>query len=179
MAGGVKLIPLVCFKCETPVPAQPDEVAWVCARCGQGLLLDEEKGLAPLNVQYSAALPPNATGRPFWVAEGTAVTTRKTYGGSNKSADAALMWGTPRRFFVPAFTCPLETITSLGPSLLLRPPALDPGPAAPFQPVTLHPTDLQAVAEYIVLSIEAARKDNLKEIHIQLQLSEPALWILP
>ncbi len=179
MAGRVSLIPLVCFKCETAVPAQPDETAWVCARCGQGLLLDEEKGLAALSVQYSAALPPGATGRPFWVAQGTATTIRKTYGSRNESAESARMWATPRRFFIPAFTCPLETITSLGPALLQRPPVLEPGPAAPFQPVTLHPCDLNAVAEYIILSIEAGRKDNLKEIQIQLQLSEPALWVLP
>jgi hypothetical protein len=175
----VSLIPLICFKCETPVPAQPDEVAWVCTRCGQGLLLDEEKGLAPLDVQYSAALPPGATGRPFWVAQGTAVTTRKTYGSRNESHDAALLWSTPRRFFIPAFNCPLEAITTVGPRLLTNPPALEPGPAAPFQPITLHPADIQGVAEYIVLSIEAGRKDNLKEIQIQLKLSEPTLWVLP
>jgi hypothetical protein len=63
--------------------------------------------------------------------------------------------------------------------MLLHPPALQPGPAVPFEPVTVAPTDLPALAEYIVLAIEAARSDMLKQVTIQVSLSAPVLWVLP
>jgi len=173
----VELIPLVCFKCDTPVSAEPDEVAWVCGRCGQGLLLDESKGLAPLQVQYSAALPPNTRGKPFWVAEGSVGVQRQTYSG-DKSNEALQFWSQPKRFFVPAYTCQLDTLVDLGPRLLLNPPALQPGPATAFEPVTLAPGDIQAMAEFIVMAIEAGRSDMLKQVGVTVKLSTPALWVL-
>ena len=35
----VELVPLLCVRCQAPVPARPGEVAWVCEQCGQGLVL--------------------------------------------------------------------------------------------------------------------------------------------
>jgi len=35
------------------------------------------------------------------------------------------------------------------------------------------------MAEFIVMGIEAARKDNLKEMTFTLNLSSPELWIVP
>ncbi|MBN2147391.1 MAG: hypothetical protein JW726_08380 [Anaerolineales bacterium] len=179
MAGRVALLPLVCLKCETPLPAQADEVAWVCGRCGQGMLLDEEKGLITLQVNYSAEIQPGQRGKPFWVVQGAAATQRRVYGLSNQSTEAEQMWSGGRSFFIPAFNLPLELLAEIGPHMLLHPPSLRPGPAAAFEPITLHPKDLQAVAEYIVLTIEANRKDQLRELNIRLNLSEPALWVLP
>jgi hypothetical protein len=62
---------------------------------------------------------------------------------------------------------------------LLTPPALQPGSAARFQPVTLSPGDIQALAEFIVVAIEAERSDMLKQIVVSVKMSEPVLWILP
>jgi hypothetical protein len=39
--------------------------------------------------------------------------------------------------------------------------------------------DFQPVAEFIILAIEASRKDALKRADFSLMLSQPALWILP
>jgi hypothetical protein len=178
----VELIPLVCLKCDAPLPAQPDEVAWVCTRCGQGLLLDEaaERGLSPLLVQYANGLDPNRKGKPFWVVEGSVQLQRTTYATlSDKAREAQQLWSQPRRFFIPASEVPLQTLADLGPTLVLNPPALQPGPAVLFEPVTVSPDDLPALAEFIVLAIEAGRSDMLKQVNIQVNLSEPALWVLP
>jgi hypothetical protein len=142
--------------------------------------LDDEKGLQPLEVNYAAGIPPNAMGRPFWVADGRVGLRRESYGSGGKQTKEALeFWGTPRRFFVPAFTATLEQLLAQATDLLLKPPLLQPGPAARFQPVTLSPAEVQPAAEFIVLAIEAGRKDKLKKIDIQLNLSPPTLWILP
>ena len=182
MVQRVALIPLACFKCDTSLPAQPGETAWVCARCGQGLRLDEDApaGLAPLAVQYAAGLDPARPGKPFWVAEGRVQLQRTTYATlSDKAGEARQLWAQPRRFFIPAYDVPLQILADLGPRLALNPPALQPGPPAPFEPVTVSPDDLPALAEFIVLAIEAGRSDMLKQVGIQVSLSEPALWILP
>ncbi len=178
MARPVELIPLVCLKCNTAIPAEPDEVAWACAQCGQGNLLDDEKGLVPVEIHTSARVPPNARGKPFWVVDGQVSMRRETYSG-NEELQARQFWREPRRFFVPAFACPLETLLELGQSMLARPLDLQPGPAAAFEPVVLSPADVPAAVDFIVMAVEAGRKDKLKEVEFNVRLSEPVLWILP
>ncbi len=175
----VQLIPLVCTKCQTRVPAQPGEVAWVCSQCGQGLMLDLSKGLAPLEVNYAAGIASNTQGKPFWVTEGrVAFTRRQTYSG-NEDREANIFWGQARRFFVPAFTSPLENFLDLGSKLLIQPPSVQPGPPVRFEPVTLALEDVKPLAEFIVMALEAGRKDKLREIQFTLELTSPVLWILP
>jgi hypothetical protein len=178
MAAPIELVPLLCIKCQTPVPAEPEEIAWVCAQCGQGMLLDESDGLLPLDVKYAASIPANTIGKPFWVAEGQVSLQRELYTG-NKSAEARLLWSQPRRFTIPAYDCPLETLLQYGPQLLLKPPDLQPGPPARFQAVTLPPGDICSLAEFIVVAIEAERRDMIKQIDVSVKMSDPVLWIFP
>jgi hypothetical protein len=176
----VELIPLVCPQCSTPVPAEVEEVAWVCAQCGQGLSLDEEKGLAPLEVHYAAGVAANTRGKPFWFAEGRVSMQRDTYSSSRKDTQAAQQfWSQPRQFFIPAFSAPLETLLGFGMQLLRQPPNLQAGSKADFDPVVLHLEDVKAAAEFIVVAVEAERRDKVKQIEFTLQLSSPVLWILP
>ena len=124
MVQPVELIPLVCLKCDTPLPAQPDEVAWVCTRCGQGLLLDEtaERGLSLLEVQYAAGIDPAGKGKPFWVVEGRVDLQRSTYESvSNKAGEAQQLWSQPRRFFIPASDLPLQTLAGARPAPAAQP----------------------------------------------------------
>jgi hypothetical protein len=103
---------------------------------------------------------------------------RETFAG-DKDRDAERFWSQPRRFFVPAFDCPLETQLSLGNQMLLQLPDLQEGPAAPFEAVTVGPEDVKALAEFIAITIEAGREDKLKEVRFTLDVAEPELWILP
>ncbi len=179
MPAPIELIPLLCFKCQAPVLAQPDETAWVCAQCGQGLLLSETKGTVPLEVHFAVGIAPNTPGRPFWVAGGTVDLQRRIFGGGDQSAVAQKFWAAGRTFFIPAFSLPLADLIDWGVRMVQQPPLLAPGGAATFLPVTLQPQDVQAYAEFIVMGIEAARKDNLKELQFTLKLETPALWIFP
>jgi hypothetical protein len=175
----VRLIPLLCPKCQTPVPAQPDEVAWVCEQCRAGMLLSEEKGALPLEVFFSAGIPQNGTGLPFWVARGIVKPlSRKTYRGDN-SRDMNEYWAKPRLFYVPAYACKLDDMLAAGTKLLSEPITMQPGSPTRFQPVTLPPEGCKPVAEFIVMSVEAARGDSLKELLMDVELDPPQLWILP
>lgn len=181
MAAPVELVPLRCLRCETPVPAQVEEVAWVCAQCGQGLLLDESAGLVELEVHYASGLAEGKTGRPFWVADGRVRLERETYGGFSKggAGEAEGFWGQARRFYIPAYACSLDELLEAGARFLRQPPPLEPGPAVKFLPAILSPEDLQALAEFIVVAIEAERPDRLKKVDVSVELFRPALWILP
>ena len=176
----VELVPLLCLKCSTPIPASADESAWVCAQCGQGMLLDPKIGLVPLDVHYAAGILPNTPGKPYWVADGQVTLSRESYGsGGKEGREAELFWSQPRRFFLPAFAASLEALLSQAIQMLLQPPPLQNGPAARFESVTASVEDVQPAAEFIVMAIEAGRKDKAKKIDFALKLSHPELWILP
>lgn len=174
----VNLIPLKCIKCDARLTADPDQVAWVCPNCGQGMYLNDETGLQALEISYSSAIPQNSMGKPYWVAQGTVSVQRETFGKS-ANADAQKFWSQPHRFFVPAYQNSLENLIAQANQYLLQPPVLQAGPVARFETVTLDKRDVTAAAEFIVVAVEANRKDRLKKIDFTLQLSDPVLWILP
>lgn len=179
MAGNVVLVPLLCTQCKSPVAAQAGEIAWACPQCQQGLLLDETKGLLPFSINYSAQIPAGAVGMPYWVAAGSVQLSRKVYGFGNNENDSLRFWSETKRFFVPAYACPLDKLLDIGPRLVLQPPVLQPGPAARFAPITTALADVQPLVDFIVMGIETSRKDKLKELYLKVNLGAPALWILP
>lgn len=178
MARPIELIPLVCIRCSTRLPAQPEEVAWVCPQCGQGQQLDEQQGLVALTVQFSGEISAGQKGKPFWVAQGKVSLRRETYSG-NQDRKAQEFWGMERRFFIPAFDLSLKQLLALGRQYLLQPPQLQTGQSVVFEPVTLTVGDVPALVEFVVMALEADRKDKLKELHINLELQTPELWVLP
>jgi hypothetical protein len=105
---------------------------------------------------------------------------RSTYGSKGESERAAQeFWSEPRRFYVPAYSASLEKLLAQATQLLRNPPVLHPGPAAPFKAVTMAAEDVPPAVEFIVMAIEAERRDKIKRIELTLELSEPFLWILP
>jgi hypothetical protein len=183
MPAAIQLIPLQCFKCSTPIPADPVEVAWVCPTCGQGLLVSEAAGTTPLEIHIAAGLPSGARGHPFWVAHGeVTITQRQVYGSGDKTRESAAFWAGGRTFFIPAYATSLDDLVDLGGRLLLQPPALQPAPSpsgAAFLPVITKPADARPYAEFIVMGVEAARSDKLRELQFNLVLADPELWVLP
>jgi len=179
MSQAVRLIPLLCTRCQAPVPANPDEVAWVCEQCGQGLLLNEASGLEPQELFFSAEIGQNKAGMPFWVARGqVTITSRQTYSG-NQSKAANEFWGKPHLFFAPAWKLSVEEIVKAGAALLRSPVGMQPGARTRLQPVVLQPRDLRPLAEFMVMSIEAERSDAMRELSFKLDLDRPQLWVLP
>lgn len=179
MSEAVRLIPLLCTRCQAPVPAKPDEVVWVCEQCGQGLLLDEEKGVVPQDLFFSAAIAQNGIGRPYWVSRGqVTITNRQTYSG-NQTKAATEFWATPHLFFVPAWKVSVEEVVSSGVKLLRNPPGIEPGARTRLQAVVLSPRDVRPLAEFMVMSIEADRSDAMRELLFKLDLDQPQLWVIP
>ncbi len=177
--SSVELVLLKCPQCSTPVPAEEDEVAWVCGTCGTGLLLTDD-GLARVSVQWAAAPAGQRVERwlPFWVFNGTVRFHQRLNRGGNAAPDD--LWLSPRRLFVPAFACPLAQLQALGGDLTRRQPALQAAPpAGALLGCTVLPEDAGRAAEFVVVSIEAARKDKLRSIQFSLDVAQPELWLLP
>lgn len=179
MTTSLELVLLKCLHCGTHVPAGEEEVAWVCAQCSQGMQLSSE-GLAPLTVNWAAPRPGAAQLRwlPFWVFTGTVTFLRRENYGGKSEPDK--LWSGPRRFYVPAFPTSLDQLETLGADLTRKQITLKAGPAAgALKDCTLFPGDARQVVEFVVLTIEADRKDKLKTVEFRLELSEPELWVLP
>jgi hypothetical protein len=178
MSAPVSLIPMYCLRCQSALPAKPGEVAWVCPQCGQGMLLSGQKGLGTIQFHFSTAIPQGKSGWPFWMASGQVTfSQRETFRGNESQAMQAY-WQAPRRVFVPAFSVPFQKLLEYGMQMVDRPPVLAEGNPAPFAPVTVMPDDMQALAEFVVLSIEATRNDDLRNLGYELRLDPPQLWIL-
>ena len=174
----VRLLPLICPACQTPILAKVDERAWVCATCQKGYLLMVDGSLRAQDIFFSSAIKPGTPGRPFWVAPGqVTISERTTYGG-DRGKEAQDFWAAQRLFYIPAFETALEDIISAGVSMLRSPIQVQPGPPAPFLPVVTPPEDLRPLAEFIVYSLEADRKDALKTLKFSLRLENPQLWMI-
>jgi len=175
----VELVPLNCIRCGSSIPAEVDEVAWVCHQCEKGQQLGED-GLVPLKIHYSLGIAPTQKGKPFWVCEGRVTIDRKTYGTfGKKTKDVLRFWEQPRKFVIPAFAYPVNEFSRNGVKWLQKPPAMEPGLIAEFEPVTVAAEDVRAWAEFLVVALEAERKDKVKNVNFSLQLSNPQLWIFP
>jgi hypothetical protein len=181
------LAPLICPTCKAELEAELDQLAFRCGQCGAGWHLDETPGqpltLRPLTLRYSNALR-GQTGRPFWTAGGMVrIGTRETYGtvfgGGGELAEATRFWSQPRRFFLPAFKVDLNTMLEIGRQALLQPPSLTEGPPAPHLPVTIPAHDIHGLARFVVISLEAERRDQLRQLGTSVELGEPELWVMP
>ena len=179
MEKPVELVPLNCIRCGKSIPAEVDEVAWVCRQCEKGQQLGDD-GLIPMRVNYSLRIKSSEKGHPFWVCEGRVTINRDTYGYTGKNTEDALrFWDQPRLFIIPAFPYPLDEFSHVGVKWLQTPPPMEPGLIADFVPITVAADDISAWAEFLVIALEAKRKDKVKKIEFELNLGEPQLWILP
>lgn len=177
MKPRVELLPLLCINCETPVPAESDQVAWACSQCGQGLLLDLERGLQPLEIHYSSAVQPGQLGIPFWSVSVQVTMEREAEGGwlDRSEHHSERFWEGKRRFYIPANPVSLSDLVWRR-EVLQR--DLIEGPQVPFEPVRLSPADIPSVVEFLILGIEAERSDKVKSIDLSVDLDTPQLWIL-
>ncbi len=174
------LLPLQCPKCQTPFISEMNEVAWLCSTCGQAAQLDETQaaGISLLDIHFAGGITPGQKGRPFWVAQGIVSVSRETYSGNeNRKADE--FWQKPRSFFVPAFSCSLDDLIDLGMQLIKEPVSMMQGQVVSFLPVILSKDDVRPMVEFIIMGLEAERRDMVKSVQIQLNLAPPGLWILP
>ena len=178
MTAPVELVPLECLRCRTRLPAEEGELAWICVSCGQGQRLGDDASLIDIEIRFADGSP-EASVRwfPFWVLHGNVrIQERLSYGGT-QSPDPR--WGSPQQFILPAFETTPEEAAQWGTRFLREPIDLRAGSPGTLSGVTVSPEEAQSLAEFVVLSFEADRRDKLKSLRAVLDLGPPELWCLP
>lgn len=181
----MKLLALRCPQCAQPLaPGHDDVIVLGCANCFTvvqintgGLHVTEVQYAAPAQEKFDAWLP-------LWIFNGRVhFRSRQTQERDRRSEqDAQQLWGTPRRLYVPAWQLSLHDACALGGRLVQRQPTYQAIPRpekALLTEATVTPADALKLLEFVVLSVEAKRKDWLKNLSFEIEAGAPALWAVP
>lgn len=180
----MKLVACRCPECGQPLRPENEHIIVACENCGAAVHLSDD-GLVPIQVGYAAPQPEAQVTewRPFWIFRGQVhLLRRETQDGRSGELASAQFWGQPRYLYVPAWDLPLKQVREMGSFMVRHQPAyqLIPRPGeGRLLPIVLSTEDALKVAEFIVLDIEARRKDWLKRIDFRLELKDPVLCALP
>lgn len=172
----MKLLALKCPACGNALAPNDDDLVIACSQCGAASAITDE-GLQPIEVRYAAGGTDQR--RPWWVFEGRVQLMRRETQGGNRREEAQAFWSEPRSFYVPAWELSLQSLKSNGLDMLKQQPHLQAG-ARPDQvklsPVVVSAEDARRMIEFLVLSLEAGRSDELKSIDFKIEVNEPVLW---
>ncbi len=174
----MKLIALRCPTCNNALAPDDDDLVIACQQCGAAIAITDE-GLQPIEVRYTAG--GTDLRRPWWVFEGRVQLVRRETQGGNRREEAQQFWSQPRSFYVPAWELSLQSLKSNGLEMLQKQPQLQAGqrPAeVKLSPVVISAEDARRMLEFLVLSLEAGRSDELKSIDFKIEMSDPVLWAL-
>ncbi|WP_420640945.1 hypothetical protein [Candidatus Leptofilum sp.] len=181
----MKLLALRCPSCAQALkPQNPEVVVLGCGNCSTAVSLSDT-GLDTIALQFAApAVETFDAWLPLWVFNGRVNITNRQTQGRNKEAQqhSEQLWGYPRRLYVPAWELPTETASQLGGDLVQHQPTFQ----RTSQPDTfslveavITPDDALKLLEFVVLNVEAARKDWLKELQFSIEAAKPQLWAIP
>jgi len=186
----MKLLLLRCPNCQEPLLPEGEDVVVGCGNCFTAVSLNET-GLNPIEVKYAASQfddrhDADVTEEwvPFWVFNGRVTITQRDTQGGNRSArnDSEQFWGVPRRLYVPAWNLSMPAAREMGQTFVQQQTNLIAIPRPQnvlLKAATVTPEDALKLLEFIIISIEAGRKDWLKKFNFRLETGEPELWALP
>lgn len=182
----MKLIALRCPTCATPLSVENDDVVVACTNCST-IVAISQNGPAKMPVRFAVfgdKQAPDNRWAPFWVFNGRVnILRRDTQGGGGSSEkDSRQMWQSPRALYVPAWELSMQTAQNVGSRLIQQQPQLqqiEPPEDAVLTSATVTPGDARKLLEFIILAIEARRKDWLRNLEFKLEVGEPQMMALP
>ena len=176
----MKLIVLRCPTCGQELAPGDDDLIVLCVSCGTAIEFTEE-GLRPIELRFAATNAKNTEWRPWWVFTGQVHLTRRETQGGNQRDEALRFWAQVTHFYVPAWDLSLSAVREAGLAQLQKQPQLQamPRPAgARCAPVVVSATDARQLLDYLVVTVEAGRKDGLKDLLFTVEVGLPELWAL-
>ncbi len=180
----MKLLLLRCPNCNAPLTPNQDDMVTMCGDCFTAVSIDQT-GLNIKEIIYAASDTEEVPlWLPFWVFNGRVNISQRQTQGSNKGAakDAQQFWGSHRRLYVPAWQLEMPMARSMGQRLTQEQPhftAIPRPDEVDLLGTAVTPEDALKLIEFIILSIEAERKDWLKSLQFTIDAEEPELWALP
>ena len=182
----MKLLALKCPVCgQRLAPQNKNALVMGCANCETAVSIDPDKGVQETTLQFATPKTPEVeTWLPMWVFDAkvniTSRRARKRHGRSEKASQE--LWGVPRRLYVPAWTMNMQTARQLGTKLVENQPqfqSAEKPSVAKLSEMLVAKEDALKLVEFIVLSIEAERKDWLTNLQFDIQPRSTDLWAIP
>lgn len=182
----MKLILLRCPNCGEPLNPDNDDVVITCPNCQTAVAI-AVNGAQKMTVRYAVPVGESISGKkwfPFWIFEGRAhILKRETQGGSRSGRkDSEKFWGSNRRLFVPAWDIDMHNAQEIGGRLIQKQPDIhfvNLPENAQLISASVTPKDARKLLEFIILAIEARRRDWLKDLEFKLEINDPELWGMP
>jgi hypothetical protein len=181
----MKLIALRCPNCTEPLAVENDDVVVACNNC-QMMVAISQNGAVKMAVSFVVAHSQHLSAKewvPVWVFNGRVIIKqRQVQGGRSGEKDSERLWGVPRSLYVPAWELSLEIAQNVGSQLIQNQPELqriERPEGAQFVSAVVTPDDGRKLLEFIILAIEARRKDMLKRLEFDLEVGEPQMMAFP
>lgn len=181
----MKLLALRCPQCGQNLAPQDNEaVVTMCGHCYTAVTL-HQTGLQTIDVTYAAPSTDRVDGwLPVWVFNGRVNLQKREAQSGDKGAskDAAQLWQKVQRLYAPAWNLPAGHARSLGSQMVQAQPLFQPIPHpddALLMEVVIAPEDGLKLLDFIVLTIEAERKDWLRDLKFNIEATTPNLWAVP
>jgi hypothetical protein len=182
----MKLLALRCPRCGQVLRPQHDEtIVMGCPNC-QAIVALDERGVRLETAQFAvpSVEPQLVEWMPFWIFTGRVhITHRETQGGRRSVQKQSVeLWAGVTRLFMPAWELPVPEARALGSLLVQFQPewqSLSPAPPAAFHEITVTPGDALKLLEFVVITIEAERKDWLRDIQFKIETTQAVLWLAP
>lgn len=181
----MQLIALKCPTCgQNLKPLSNEAVVVSCGECGTAVSL-HQSSIKAIDVQYAAPSSNKVEAwLPLWVYTGKVNIKRRESQGSSKGADkdAAKLWDAAQRLYVPAWQEPVQQARAIGSQFVVRQPTfetIEPTDGIIMTEAIVTPEDGLKLLDFIVLSLEADRKDWLEDLQFDIKTTGHELWVIP
>lgn len=182
----MKLLLLRCPVCGEGLKPRNEDIIFGCPNCQAAVSLTDQ-GIHQTEVRYAEPerdLSEVTHWLPIWVFNARVhIKSRETQGGSGKHREEAeRMWQEPRRLYVPAWEQPVPQARQQGHQMVLRQTVWNPieRPAgAVITAAVIDQQDARQFLNFIILSIEAERKDWLRDLKFDIEAGSAVLWAVP
>ena len=182
----MKLLALKCPVCgQRLTPKNKQALAMSCANCETAVSIDPDKGIQETTLHFASPKSTEVSSwLPMWVFDAKVnITSRRTRGRDGRSEKASkAFWGVPRRLYVPAWTPNMQSARMLGTKLVENQPQFqltEKPSGAQISEMVVAEEDALKLVEFIIMSLEAERKDWLTNLQFDIQKQAANLWAIP
>lgn len=188
MSGGFALVPLDCPACGAPLAAEADDVVFYCTACGSGFRHEPRapRALAPVEVGFVLAPTAPAAGwLPFWLLPARLEIVRRDASGALLSGLLGLLAGgegeahADPAFLIPAFDLPIDRLVDVAVRYTTERPNLGERLGERLTGGVHGPEDAAKLAHYALITVEAEKRDMLRDLEYRLELGTPRLLGVP
>lgn len=180
-----KLVAISCKNCGSGLIIEVNDYISYCSNCGSGFEIIEGE-LIPIEINFA---PHALRGegemiyKPFWrIKSHINILERKAsgeflknlFGGSNATSSGEIT------FYIPAFYCPLETMKNLATQFTIKHPVASPQKYnVKLVGFAYGKEDAKKFSEFILISLEAEKKDTMKNFTYKLDFNSMEILGIP